>query len=217
MNNAKKIGYFSDSHAKHKRLSVPEGLDMLIFGGDCMTDGYSERELVDFLIWYDAIDVPNKVMIAGNHDRYIENHPRLFRDLLQYYPTISYLENSGVRIENINIYGIPDSHFFFDWAFKRSSEQLTECANSIPDDVNILVTHAPAYGILDMLETGERVGEPEFTKRIKELKQLKYHLFGHVHEAFGINELNYYTAINGSVVDERYYLVNPITIFEYGE
>lgn len=53
------------------------------------------------------------------------------------------------------------------------------------DDKTILVTHGPAYGMLDRIRSSVNVGSKALNKLIDERKPL-LHLFGHIHEAAGI-------------------------------
>ncbi len=205
-----KVTAFSDTHGLHRDVILPKS-DMLIFGGDCMTCGYKERELIDFLDWYDGRDAETKIMIAGNHDRYIENHRGLFIDLLKYYPSIKYLENDGEVIDGIFIWGTPDSRQFYNWAFNRTDEQLEKVFSKIPFDIDILVSHAPQYGILDQLERGERVGEKSLSRQFERFTNIQYHIFGHIHCGYGQSN-NGHKSMNVSLVNEEYELTNnPIT------
>jgi Icc-related predicted phosphoesterase len=59
----------------------------------------------------------------------------------------------------------------------------------IPDDTHVLVTHGPPFGILDLsLDQPERMGDPELLERVKHLRNLRLHAFGHVHGAHGVIE-----------------------------
>jgi hypothetical protein len=55
----------------------------------------------------------------------------------------------------------------------------------IPRDTEILLTHTPAFGVLDMTRGGTSAGCPELLKTLKELGQCRVHVFGHIHEAHG--------------------------------
>lgn len=206
-----KVTAFSDTHGHHRKLELPKS-DMLIFGGDAMTCGYKEYELIDFLDWFHDQEAQYKVMIAGNHDRYIENNRGMFQDLLKKYPSIEYLENSGTVINGIFIWGTPDSKEFCNWAFNRTDAQMEILFSEIPFDVDILVSHAPQYGVLDKLERGERVGEKTLSKQFSRFTQIRKHIFGHIHSQYGEQNCETHTALNVSVVNEEYQLQNaPIT------
>lgn len=57
-------------------------------------------------------------------------------------------------------------------------------------------------------------GCEDLLKAVNKLK-LKFHLFGHIHEAYGKEKLNEVTFINGSLLDINYNLVNSPMEFEY--
>ena len=56
-------------------------------------------------------------------------------------------------------------------------------------DVDILVTHSPPYGILDVSNKGNYCGSKALLKEVHRIKP-KLHLFGHIHEARGNTKIN---------------------------
>lgn len=217
--NKIKITCFSDTHGLHRSVNLLGG-DIAIFAGDMQTCGYKSSEVLDFLEWYSQQDYEALILVAGNHDRFMENFSGEFKSMLKKYPNITYLENSGVNIAGINIYGVPDTHKFFNWAFNKTQDELLKIANKIPRDTNILITHGPALGVLDRLEGGERVGEPQFTDRLSHLRKLKFHISGHIHCDYGTQKVGFiqdldYTAMNCAIVNEQYELQNEPITFEY--
>jgi len=209
-----KIISISDTHGLHRRVEIEE-TDLLIFAGDCMTSGHDDKELISFLQWFDRQPAKYKVMIAGNHDRFIENFSKVFKKLLLDYPSIIYLEDSWVEIEGYKIYGTPHSKIFHNWAFNKSSEDLYHLYGKIPVDTDILISHAPQYGVLDELVDRQKVGEYHLSSQMKCLGNLKLHVFGHIHNGFGMVKPDgfNYISINASQVNESYRLTNfPIKI-----
>lgn len=98
-------------------------------------------------------------------------------------------------------------------AFNRSrGPEIAAYWDLIAKDTNILITHGPAYNILDKTVHGESVGCEDLLAKIEEIKP-KYHICGHIHEAYGIVEKEATTFINASELDERYRIKNePILI-----
>ena len=102
-----------------------------------------------------------------------------------------------------------------------TDDELAEKWKLIPNDIDILITHSPPYGILDEVDSQEHctsyhVGSRSLLKRVCEIKP-KLHVFGHVHEGYGdiIAEwTNTPTAfVNASHVNEYYEPVNkPIRV-----
>ncbi len=86
----------------------------------------------------------------------------------------------------------------------------------IPEDTDILITHGPPYGTMDVVRnfhTGkaENVGSTILAGTTNTLKSLKLHVFGHIHEGFGKSKDG--KMVNASYVNEEYLPVNkPIRI-----
>lgn len=212
-----KITVISDTHGQHHKIREILPCDILIFAGDCMSCGYKEQELYSFLDWFQLQPSTHKIMVAGNHDRYIQNHPKGFKETMRLYPNITYLEDSGIEINGCNIWGTPWSKIFYNWAFNAPEEKLKEKFEMIPRDTNILVSHAPQYDVMDTLVSGLPVGEITLTKQIEKLKNLDLHCVGHIHNCFGIIKPHKkHITINASQVDEDYYVTNfPLTVELY--
>lgn len=71
----------------------------------------------------------------------------------------------------------------------------------------------PPAKVFDLCANGSIVGCEDLPSKIEEIKP-KYHLFGYIHEGYGIKETEHTTFINGSVLDERYRLKNEPIVFE---
>lgn len=190
---------------------MPEG-DVIIHTGDISKVG-KEYEVEDFVDWFSNLNYQHKIFIAGNHDFFFEresneNIQHILND------NIIYLHNSQVEIEGIRIWGSPYTPRFFNWAFNFDrGTDLEKNWQQIPVNTDILVTHGPPFGILDRTVSGLNVGCEELMKKVKEI-QPKYHLFGHIHEGYGMLQSEKTTFINGSVLNERYELVNSPILFE---
>jgi len=215
----KRITFISDTHTKHKGLSLPGG-DILIHSGDIMSSGYSIMEVYDFLLWFDSIDNYDfKIFIAGNHDRVFQNDSDKIKGILTGYKTIDYLEDDFVQLEfedeTIKIWGTPWQPWFYNWAFNlpRNGPGLASKWEMIPEDTDILITHGPPMGILDRVERdNQNVGCELLLEKIQEIKP-KINVFGHIHEGYGYISNGNTHFINASVLDGRYVLNNkPITI-----
>ena len=83
----------------------------------------------------------------------------------------------------------------------------------IPEDTNILVTHGPAFGLLDKTFREEVVGCKDLLEKIKKV-QPQFHIAGHIHEAYGQVEKDGTNFINASVLDLNYRLVNKPVEFD---
>ena len=223
-----RITFISDSHNKHNLLNgfLPGG-DLLIHAGDISSRGYT-HEIENFAKWYDKIDnYDSKVFICGNHDFGFQDDAEKVKGLLTGYKTIDYLQDDwmgvGEDMDNmVKIWGSPWQPEFHNWAFNLPrGEKLKEKWDMIPDDVDILVTHGPAFGKLDFVPyDGVNVGCEDLLSKIQEIKP-KIHLCGHIHSGRGVVFSEGTLYVNASVLNDRYEFRNkPITIdfdFKTGE
>jgi Icc-related predicted phosphoesterase len=212
-----KITLISDTHTLHKNIT-PDliGGDILIHAGDIMNSGHRVQEVGEFCEWFDSIDnYKTKIFIAGNHDRMFQYNSELVMDIIDSYKSITYLQDSFVIVDGLKIYGSPWQPEFFNWAFNlpRDGEELKAKWDLIPSDVDILITHGPAYGFVDQVKgKEEHLGCKLLSKRIEEVKP-RIHVCGHIHSGNGITLTNDTSYFNASVLDERYYYAHkPLDI-----
>lgn len=213
--------FISDTHTKHfeideklKSIYKENPDSTIIHCGDISYRGLP-WEVQDFVVWFAELPFRNKIMISGNHDFLFEEQSSLAKDIFQNMgPEIIYLEDSGVEIEGIKIWGSPVTPRFHDWAFNRD-ENIQDHWDLIPNDTNILITHGPVKGILDTtIRGGLSVGCPLLRDKIfSDLKDLKIHACGHIHEAYGLANVGDITFINASNATFRYDMENdPIVV-----
>jgi predicted phosphohydrolase len=171
----------SDTHGLHESVSVPDG-DILVHAGDITMDGRLS-DAVAFDRWLGALPHRRKVVIAGNHDFCFERDPAKSRACLT---NAIYLQDEAAEIEGLKFYGSPWQPWFFDWAFNLArGPELRAKWNLIPADTDVLVTHGPPQGCLDMTRRGEPVGCADLAAAVRRLKP-RLHVFGHIHEAYEI-------------------------------
>ncbi|HWJ28068.1 MAG TPA: metallophosphatase domain-containing protein [Flavisolibacter sp.] len=201
----------SDTHGKHRRMKLPKG-DVLIHAGDVTMDG-NDHQTEDFLNWFGKLDYPHKIFIAGNHDFYFEHQTE--KEMAKLVPRgVIYLNDSGITIEGMRIWGSPVTPWYFDWAFNcHRGKEIAKHWKLIPQDTDLLITHGPPYGILDKIGMANHIGCEELLKKVKVLKP-KLHIFGHVHESYGIYKNNGTTFVNASAVDANYELKNAALLVE---
>jgi hypothetical protein len=248
------LGFFSDLHYKHldwewtlkntdqfgyEAKMKWDAMDIAFYSGDMSRRG-SRNDCRDFMNWFNKLPC-QKVMIAGNHDFFFdykekEKQPRhswerppqeLVNELLAEFPDIHYLDDSGVNLFGLNIWGSPITPWFHDWAFNRqrytsldgetdpgTSDIITPHWEMIPKDTDILLTHGPPYGYGDLLSTRNRkndqcprVGCKDITPFIEEIRP-KIHAFGHIHEAYGVYRDEHTEYFNASCLNDYYEPVN---------
>lgn len=200
-----KFGFFSDTHGQHNKLEIDE-VDVLICGGDFSNSKNltkSEEETVAFLEWFSNQKAKYKIFICGNHELFFEKlskEKQIKSYLKQFFNDIIYLEDEYVVIEGIKIHGSPWVPTYGDWAFMKIDYSLKDKYDLIDKNTDILITHGPAFGCLDNIFKGYgggHVGSKELEIILKELN-IKYHLFGHIHEETGIENNDKYISINGA-------------------
>jgi len=182
-----KIWHISDTHTYHNLLELPTNIDMVIFSGDCSNprDPYpNEVEVRGFIDWYRSLPIKHKIFVAGNHDTSIEKRFVTKEDFE--YHNIIYLENESITIDGIKIFGSPHTPTFgYGWAFNKDRTKLDRIwRNIIDEDVDIVITHGPPKGTLDLSvdrnHNIERCGDKSLMNRVKEVEP-KLVLFGHIH------------------------------------
>jgi Icc-related predicted phosphoesterase len=215
--------FISDTHTKHYEIdgqlreihdNHPDAI--LIHAGDISYRG-RVHEVEDFIEWYSSLPFKHKIMIAGNHDFLFEAEPDKCKEIIDRLgPGIIYLEDSGIELEGLKFWGSPITPWFHNWAFNRVAEKINEHWDLIPTDINVLITHGPAYLTLDDTRSGLRVGCTGLSEKIKNLSELKVHVFGHIHEAQGIVEKDGVTYVNASILDLYYEVKNsPVILSIY--
>lgn len=169
--------------------------------------------MIDFLSWFGALPYTHKIFIAGNHDFFFEKENA--KSLSAYMPQeVSYLNDSGVVIEGISIWGSPVTPWHFDWAFnKKRGKEINRHWSHIPEQTDLLITHGPPYNILDRVINDRPVGCRDLLKRVEEVKP-KFHVFGHIHESFGKIQKGGTTFLNVCLLNERYELVHKPAVFD---
>jgi Icc-related predicted phosphoesterase len=182
-----KIWHISDTHGMHYDLKVPEA-DCVVFSGDCSNSRDSAinfNEVSFFIDWYSNLPIKHKVFVGGNHDVSIERG--LYSSSFIKEKGVVYLFNESVEIDGIKIWGSPYTPTFgVNWAWNIARHKICNVWNLIPDDTDVLVTHGPPKGILDLSIDGlnnlESCGCSNLRTKLFKLK-LKACLFGHIHNS----------------------------------
>ena len=189
----------SDTHSRHNQVKIPDG-DILIHAGDITSLG-SKDQVSDFLFWFSRQPHKHKIFVAGNHDWWLANHKNIISTIIP--SNVTYLNNQEVVIEGIKIYGSPYSSKYSFLCFGLDDMELVHNWNLIPSDTDVLVTHTPSYGVLDTGRTGLSMGSSRLKERLSRLN-VKYHICGGVHNAYGVLQQNGIYSINASICTENY-------------
>jgi Icc-related predicted phosphoesterase len=197
------ITFIADTHGLHDRLKLNAGT-VLIHAGD-ITEYGSEDEAAEFLHWFSRQPFSYKIFIAGNHDLFLEEcKPAKRKKIIP--SDVIYLQNRGIEIEGLKVWGSPVTPYFLGMAFnERRGNEIKKVWNKIPAGTDILITHGPPKGILD-----NGVGDEELLHLINKI-QPAIHCFGHAHGQNGSETLNGTTFVNASIVNS----LDPLKNEEY--
>ncbi|MFZ0545685.1 MAG: metallophosphatase domain-containing protein [Candidatus Promineifilaceae bacterium] len=203
-----RIVAISDTHNRHRHLTIPDG-DILIHAGD-LTDMGDINDVRDFNDWLGTLPHEHKLVIAGNHDFCFEKEPDKAESLLT---NCTYLLDQAITIRGINFYGSPWQPWFFDWAFNlKRGPEIKAKWDLIPEDVDVLITHGPPAGYLDQTYQDQQVGCADLMDAIHRVRP-SFHIFGHIHEAYGRISDDHTEFINASSCTLNYEPINaPIVI-----
>lgn len=213
-----KILVLSDTHGLHRKVKIPkEHIDLVIHSGDAAHSydvNQNKEELEDFLFWFSSLPIKHKIFVPGNHDLSLERgkvNPSNWEK-------INFLIDEMIEIEdqvaphlwdNVKIYGSPWTPPFSQkqWAYTTKRTKIGNYWQDIPE-CDILITHGPPYGILDICERNgksiEVVGDKSLLKKVKEINP-KLHIFGHIHDQsngvknFGVRKVDGINFINASI------------------
>lgn len=198
-----------------------EPCDLLLIAGDICPATYSSYTsieiqarwlIIKFKEWLEKQPIKECVAISGNHDW-------IWEVAKNRVPFISnkfhYLQDNEIILFGKKIYGSPWQPPFNDWAFNMPEERLEIIWSNIPEDTDILLTHAPPYGIMDQTSRGNKIGSVSLLEKIKEI-QPSLCVFGHNHKDYGTEkkeDMKNTVFVNCSLLDEQYDMVRkPIMI-----
>jgi Icc-related predicted phosphoesterase len=236
-----KIIAISDTHCRHRQIKAfkdfdiilneskkPLNGDIIIHAGDALNHG-TLVEFNDFIDWFSKLDFTHKIYVPGNHDMIAETDTALVRQMCKERRVILLIDEEVV-IDGVKMYGSPQTPYFNNWSFNcarneneamlYSKRLIKDYWDMIPDDVDILITHGPPYGILDELTNmdgtlkGQFLGCVDLLNAINRIKP-EFHFFGHIHAGYGQLHKNGTSFYNLAVCDEMYNPSNPITVIDY--
>lgn len=217
-----KIVAISDVHGKWNKIKdIPE-CDVLISAGDYSFRG-EEHMVKDFHKWLSKQKAKHVISVQGNHELWVESNFEAAKAVAEKAcPGVHFIGDHGtVVIDGVKFHGSAYTPWFHNWAWnKQRGIELAQEWAKIPEDTNVLITHGPVAGILDLVlhvdgSPKERVGCHDLLAKIVTLDQLKYHICGHIHSGYGEYNFHGKKFINASICDEMYMPTNPITVFEY--
>lgn len=184
-----RIEHISDTHGFHNQLQL-KGADILIHTGDATNyrDQYrNHNEFLNFFSWFREISSNYllTMFIPGNHDSYIFENESLVKKMFEDVG-IEFMHKREVIVDGLKFYGDSIMPRFGDWCYMTDRSKTNKHWEQIPIDTNVLLTHTPPKGILDLSERRDRTlefcGDSALLKRVQKLPELKAHLYGHIHD-----------------------------------
>jgi len=207
-----KILAVSDFHGYLPPINHVPDSDLMIIAGDVTPVWNHEIPFQkawlknEFSEWLKNLDRP-VIGIAGNHDFYAMRNPGFMAEL-----PWTYLQDEATEFNGLKIWGSPWVTRLTGWAFCTTEDVMGDKIDQMDKDIDILVSHAPPYGIGDAVKfTKEHVGSTMLANRLmfQEWPNLKSVVFGHIHEGFGQSQIGDVAFYNVSWLNERYNQNNP--------
>lgn len=201
---------FSDPHGDLPKFE--ERVDVVGIAGDIFPLEI-QNDTIKCIVWFTREFVPwamnlncNKVLVVGgNHDfafqrivnQYFQNSmfkddknyiemcsADLIKEKLMIPKKIIYLQDTEYSYNHVKFYGSPWIPDLQNWAFYKSHDDLKKVFNKIPDDCDVLITHAPGtendMGTSMWYPGMPMYGCQELTDKVKE-SNIKIWVAGHIH------------------------------------
>jgi Icc-related predicted phosphoesterase len=190
MKNLKRLRFvcMSDTHNEIDKIHIPHG-DVFIHCGDAVKHRTSARDIRRFNHFVGQLPHKYKLFVSGNHCVCLDpKRPDQSQELLG---NMTYIQDQLIDIEGVRIYGSPwrpkRGCFYRAEAFGYDSEHIRDDKwSNIPEDIDFLLTHGPAYSIRDYHPSSkERLGCPDLLDEIVTRARPRIHLFGHMHSCRG--------------------------------
>lgn len=207
------IAALADLHG-YLPKQVPD-CDVFVIAGDVCLDIYGGRKgpqaqamwLYDeFWPWARALPMP-VVMTWGNHD-WIGEPVHGYASLAE---NVHVVVDGSVTVAGVKFWCSPWTPPFFNWAFMRPEPELAELYETVPDDVDVMVTHGPPYMMCDRTLESKYAGSKALRDAVGRL-QPQLLLCGHIHEARSEAGYGRTRVVNCSYVDAAYRPVNGFWI-----
>jgi predicted phosphodiesterase len=218
----------SDTHGLHRVIgpNLPAG-DVIIHAGDFCNRG-SMDEAIRGLGWFNALPYKHRIIIAGNHDLFMDTSHLDFPSsesaidaILPKAEGFHYLLDSGCTIDGVTFWGSPWQPAFFNWAFNiPRGRGLQQKWDLIPEGTDVVITHGPSYGRLDTCpdlanpKEMVHVGCMNLAKTFKHRVKPRVHVHGHIHSGHGMAQEDGILFINASICTESYSPTNKPFSFD---
>jgi Icc-related predicted phosphoesterase len=179
-----KIMAIADLHGRLPDLSIYGSFDCLLIAGDFCADlcspwdyGVMRARQMEWLEtsyarWEQRVPARHILVTPGNHD-WVERLPDGLRSRM--------LIDEEWEVDGVRFWLTPWVSPICDWNYMLERGPRKERFALIPEGLDMLVSHSPAHGVLDVAYNGEACGCPELRQAIYRA-QPKHCVFGHIHE-----------------------------------
>jgi Icc-related predicted phosphoesterase len=192
------ITCISDTHLLHRDVVVPDG-HILIHAGDICHMGRSKADLADFNAWLGELPHTLKVVCPGNHDLPLEEDASNRRILTN----AVLLINEGVEFDGLRLWGSPVIPPIGGAFCVSRPEDRRRIFSRIPDDTDILITHGPAFGVLDSSPGSHfHAGDRELLIAVERIRP-KLLVSGHIHPGHGVKITDQTVFVNAALLGEN--------------
>jgi Icc-related predicted phosphoesterase len=188
----------ADTHLLHKSLSGIPGGHILVHAGDVCHMGRSRAAIADFNAWLGDLPHTLKVLVPGNHDVPLAEDVSS-RELLT---NAVLLIDEGIEFEGLRLWGSPVLPLCGGAFNVPRPEDRRRIFAGIPENTDVLITHGPAYGILDAAP-GSRIhiGDPELLRAVQRIRP-PLAIAGHAHQGHGVKVTEYTVFVNASLMGD---------------
>lgn len=201
------IAFFSDTHGNHRSLKIPNANTIVFCGDSCVNDGSDKsiEQSIDFILWFSLLPHRRKLFVPGNHDFLVEEILKnktweKYPHLKEAFEKIEFLIGDCAIIEKdgkkLKIYGhpcVPYREGMRANAFAVKRKNMKKHVQ-IPEDVDVIVTHFPPWGVGDYNTqiTRDYTGDSGdlYLRCVSEKLNHKCHVFGHSHNGVGTYRLS---------------------------
>ena len=196
------ISIISDTHNEHEKLGPLSG-DVLIHCGDMFNlfrEDADELEKMD--AWFGRQHFDLILCTGGNHDLALQNK---LKSSSAPFSNAIYLQDQLYVHKGVSFYGAPWTPFLRGHAFFKEDYELQRKWAKIPRETDVLITHTPPAGILDVSSRGLKLGCEYLAEALQD-RSPRLHCFGHVHAGAGVHDTGGTRFVNASSVNSKFEL-----------
>ena len=171
--------------------------DVLVMAGDLL-NGSGVFGTVEEAQRANALEILNIISRVNQPVLYLMGND----DMIELEPnvdSIRSINNTSIEIGGLNFVGYQYSLPFMGGIFEKSEDNIRDDLSSLyslVDDRTVLVTHSPAYGILDIGILDLPAGSMAIKELVEDRKPL-IHIHGHIHAEFGVQGRHFNVAAAG--------------------